>query len=137
MAEQLLQHADDLDFVQDTLTASGSSLQLNPLLNGVLAGFNRRRRHQRFKYGHRTLEFDRLRFAQTASDLDSDLLPRRSVMLGRILPGRKRGQSRVAQFADSSTNPLGVDGRSAYILTDVSYATKPAMGQRAASPDRN
>ena len=73
MAEQLLQHADDLDFVQDTLTASGNSLQLNPLLNGVLAGFNRRRRHQRFKYGHRTLDFDRLRFAQTASDLDSDL----------------------------------------------------------------
>ena len=72
-SEQLLQQADELDFVQDTLTVAGNSLELNPILNGVLAGFNRRRRHNRFKYGQQTLEFDRLRFAQTASEYDSDL----------------------------------------------------------------
>ena len=72
-ADYVLQHADDLDFIQDTLSATCSSLQLNPILNGVLAGFNRRRRYGRFKWGHRTLEFDRLRFAQTASEKDSDL----------------------------------------------------------------
>ena len=73
VSDQLLQHADDLDFVQDTLSTTGNSMQLNPVLNGVLAGFNRRRRHNRFKFGDRTLEFDRLRFAETASELDSDL----------------------------------------------------------------
>ena len=72
-AGYLLQHADDMDFVQDTLTAIGESRKLNPIFNGVLAGFNRRRRHQRFKFGHHTLQLDRLRFADSASSLDSDL----------------------------------------------------------------
>ena len=72
-SDQMLQHAEDLDFVQDVLTASGNTIQLNPILNGVLAGFNRRRRHSRFKYGNQSLELDRLRFAQTASERDSDL----------------------------------------------------------------
>ena len=71
--DHLLQHADDLDFVQDTLSATCCFLQVNPTLNGVLAGFNRRRRFGRFKWGQQTLEFDRLRFGQTASDKDSDL----------------------------------------------------------------
>ena len=48
-SEQMLQHADDLDFVQDILSATGNSPQLNPVLNAVLAGFNRRRRQNRFK----------------------------------------------------------------------------------------
>ena len=73
ITDHLLQHADDLDFVQDTLVASGSSRELNPILNGVLAGFNRRRRYKRFKYGHCNMELVRLRFASTASDEDSDL----------------------------------------------------------------
>ena len=46
---------------------------MNPTLDGILAGFNRRRRFERFKWGQQTLEFDRLRFGQTASDKDSDL----------------------------------------------------------------
>ena len=69
----MLQHADDLDFVQDVLCASGDSLEVNPILNGVLAGFNRRRRYSRFKYGHHTMELDRLRFEHTISEKDSDL----------------------------------------------------------------
>ena len=71
--DHMLQHADDLDFAQDTLSATCCSLQLNPTLNGVLAGFNRRRRFGRFKWGQQTLEFDRLRFGETASEKDSDL----------------------------------------------------------------
>ena len=47
-------------------------MQLNPILNGVLAGFNRRKRHGRFKWGNQTLEFDRMRFAETVSEMDSD-----------------------------------------------------------------
>ena len=71
--DSVLQHADDLDFVQDALSATGDSLELNPVLNGVLAGFNRRRRYNRFKYAHHTLELDRLRFQYTSSEKDSDL----------------------------------------------------------------
>ena len=33
ISEHLLQHADDLDFVQDTLITSWSSLELNPILH--------------------------------------------------------------------------------------------------------
>ena len=73
-AECLLQHPDDMDLAQDTLTAVGESQALNPVLNGVLAGFNRRRRFQRFKFAHHTLELDRLRYATTTGPLDSDLL---------------------------------------------------------------
>ena len=69
----MLQHADDLDFVQDVLSATGSSNKINPILNGVIAGFNRRRRHQKFKLGHYNMELDRLRYAETATQLDSDL----------------------------------------------------------------
>ena len=70
--ESLLRHADDLDFVQEILSATGNSSELNSILNGVLAGFNRRRRHHRFKYAHQNLAIDRLRFADTTSPLDSD-----------------------------------------------------------------
>ena len=92
--EHMLQQADNLDFVQDTLSSTCSSLQLNPILNGVLAGFNRRRRHGRFKYGNQTLEFDRLRFAQTASEKDSDLFATEVV--------EKKGSSVTSQSKDSS-----------------------------------
>ena len=91
----MLQHADDLDFVQDTLTATGGATQLNPILNGVLAGFNRRRRHGRFKFGHQTMEIDRLRFANTASELDSD----RSATEGK---GRKQSKSSRTSEAPTS-----------------------------------
>ena len=73
-SESLLQLADDLDFVQDILSAVGSAHEINPTLNSVQAGFNRRRRLNRFKRGHHNLELDRLRFATTASPLDSDLV---------------------------------------------------------------
>ena len=65
--ESMLQHADDLDFVQDVLCASGDSLEVNPILNGVLAGFKTRRRYSRFKYGYHTLELDRLGFEHMIS----------------------------------------------------------------------
>ena len=70
--EHLLQHANDLDYVQDVLTATGDNTALNPTLNGVLAGFARRKRHGRFKQGQLNLEFDRLRYASTATPKDSD-----------------------------------------------------------------
>ena len=98
--EQLLQQADDLDYVQDVLTTTGNSLQLNPVLNGVLAGFNRRRRQNRFKYGNSTLEFDRLRFAGTASKADGDLC---ATDVGGAKE-KKEGKRNTEGVKDSSTS---------------------------------
>ena len=74
VTEHLLQHGDDLDFVQDILSAVGSSKELNPILNSVLAGFGRRKRQGRFKCGQLNLHFDRLRFAETATPEDNDMM---------------------------------------------------------------
>ena len=71
--EHLLQHGADLDFVQDVLSATGGNLELNPILNSVLAGFSRRKTYGRFKCGQLNLDFDRLRYANTITPKDSDL----------------------------------------------------------------
>ena len=55
VAEHLLQHSDDLDFVQDVLKTTAGSKELNPILHSVLAGFGRRRRYGRFKNGQLNL----------------------------------------------------------------------------------
>ena len=71
--DHLLQHGDDLDFVQDVLSATGGCSTLNPVLNGVLAGFTRRKTYGRFKCGQLNLDFDRLRYANTVTEKDNDL----------------------------------------------------------------
>ena len=70
----LLRQADDLDYVQNVISASGRNAELNPMLNAVLAVFSRRKRVGKFKDGQHNLDFDRLRFAHTATPRDSDLL---------------------------------------------------------------
>ena len=73
MKDHLLQHGDDLDFVQDVLSATGGSMELNPILNSVLAAFSRRKTYGRYKCGQLNLDFDRLRYANTITPKDSDL----------------------------------------------------------------
>jgi hypothetical protein len=73
VTENLLKHSDDLDFMQDILYATANHSTLNPTLHSVIAGFDRRRNKGRFKHGGKSLEFDRLRFSWTISDLDNDL----------------------------------------------------------------
>ena len=48
-------------------------MELSPILNGVLAGFSRRKKYGRFKCGQLNLVFDRLIFASTITPKDSDL----------------------------------------------------------------
>ena len=48
-------------------------MELNPILNSVLAGFYRRKTYGRFKYGQLNLHFDRMRYANTITPKDSDL----------------------------------------------------------------
>ena len=65
--ENLMQHSDDLDFIQDVLDVTGSYCELTPTLHAVLAGFNRRRNLGSFKHGHQSILMDRLRFSHLAS----------------------------------------------------------------------
>ena len=64
LSEHLLQRADDLDFVQEVLSATARSKALNPVLNSLAAGFGRQKSYKRFKYGQLNMHFNRLRFAE-------------------------------------------------------------------------
>ena len=70
--DNLLQHSDDLDFVQDVLDLVGLHSALTPTLHTVLAGFSRRKNHGRFKYGQMSIAMDRLIYARLASPKDKD-----------------------------------------------------------------
>ena len=74
----MLQHSQDLDYVQDVLTTVGSHTQLNPSKFAVLEAFNRRRNFGQFKQGHHSIVLDRARFAHMASPHDNDTLVRNS-----------------------------------------------------------
>ena len=74
-------------------------MELNPMLNGVAAGFNRRRRYDRFKYGHQTLELDKLRFAYTASEKDSDIYASEVKEAQGSLKNKKRSQKEETRWS--------------------------------------
>ena len=127
----MLQHADDLDFSQDVLNASGDALEVNPTLNGVLEGFNRRRRYQRFKFGHHTLELDRLRFAHTSSGQDSDL--RATEMMdgqGSARTGKRtrRSQERYTTTCSYFQRPGGCTQNMCRYTHKCSVCNKPSHG---------
>ena len=48
IGELFLQQAEDLDFVQNVLTATANHKELNPLLNAILDAFGRRKQYRRF-----------------------------------------------------------------------------------------
>jgi hypothetical protein len=70
--DNLLQHSDDLDFVQDVLDLLGVHSALTPTLHAVLAGFSRRKAHGRFKYGQMSIAMDRSRYEGLTSPNDMD-----------------------------------------------------------------
>ena len=70
---KLIQHLDDLDFVQDVLSVTANHQELNPAMHGVIAGLGRRKTFQRFKSNNQGMDIDRLRFSHTATPKDSDL----------------------------------------------------------------
>ena len=65
IANSFLRQAEDLDFVQDMLSACAKYEDLNPLLNALLDAFGRRRKSRRFKEGPHCLDLDRLRHLHT------------------------------------------------------------------------
>ena len=72
IGELFLQHAEDLDFVQNVLNATAYYEGLNPVLNAILDAFARRKQTRRFKSEAHSLEVDTLRHSHTASTKYSD-----------------------------------------------------------------
>ena len=73
ISSKLVQHLDDLDFVQDVLSVNANHQELNPTMHGVIEGLSRRKTFHRFKHNHRGMYIDRLRFRHTVTPKDSDL----------------------------------------------------------------
>ena len=67
--ESLLQHGEDLDYVQEVLDVASHSA-LTPTMHAVLAGFGRRRTYGRFKNNGGSVAMDRLKFSYLASPKD-------------------------------------------------------------------
>jgi hypothetical protein len=72
IANTMVQHLQDLNYVQDVLTCVGSHAELKPSILAIHEGFNRRRSLGRFQQGHHSIDFDRLRFAPLATAADND-----------------------------------------------------------------
>ena len=72
VTDSLLQHSDDLDFVQNILDVNGLHATLTPTLHAVLGGFSRRRNYGSFKHNQQSVAMDILRFAHLASPKDRD-----------------------------------------------------------------
>ena len=125
MKEHLLQHNDDLDFVQDVLSSTGGHQELNQTLNGVLAGFSRRKQYGRFKCGQLNLDFDRLRFASTITPKDSDLYASEVVKKTKL----KSKQSNFLSVCRYFQRPEGCHfGANCSFLHQCVICNKPAHG---------
>ena len=68
----LLQHADDLDYVQNLLNVIGTEAGVNPAMNAVSDAFSRRRFSRRFKTGDQNVKLDALLNSGSKVPTDDD-----------------------------------------------------------------
>ena len=68
----LLQHADDIDYVQSLLNVIGTETGVNPAMNAVADAFSRRRFSQRFKTGDQNVKLDALLNSECRVPADDD-----------------------------------------------------------------
>ena len=72
IAKILLQHADDLDYLQDLINSICKKGSLNPSLNAVIQAFSRRRFKGLFKSEGQSVELDTLLYQGTKSEKDDE-----------------------------------------------------------------
>ena len=72
LSKGLLQHADDLDYVQDVVTSLGEKTGLNPSMNAVADAFMRKRFTGRFKREGQSVELDTLLHSSSKTAQDAD-----------------------------------------------------------------
>ena len=72
LTKVLLQHADDLDYLQDLISSIGKRTALNPSLNAVVQAFSRRRFGGLFKKEGQSVELDTLLQQHTITKKDKN-----------------------------------------------------------------
>ena len=72
ITEKLLQHADDLDYLQNLVTSLGREPGLNPSMNAVEEAYARRRFTGRFKTSGQSVRLDILLHKSTRGTADDD-----------------------------------------------------------------
>ena len=72
VTEKLLQHADDLDYLQNLVTSLGREPGLNPLMNAVEEAYARRRFTGRFKTTGQSVRLDIMLHKSTRGTADDD-----------------------------------------------------------------
>ena len=72
ITEKLLQHADDLDYLQNLVTAIGREPGLNPAMNAVEEAYARRRFTRRFKTTGQSVKLDIMLHKSTEGTADND-----------------------------------------------------------------
>ena len=72
LTASLLQHADDLDYIQNLLNVIGSEPGVNPAMNAVSDAFSRRRFSGRFKTGDQNVKLDALLNSRSKVPTDDD-----------------------------------------------------------------
>lgn len=70
--EGLLQHADDLDYVQELVTSLGKKTEINPSMNAVVEAFMRKRFTGRFKREGQSVKLDTLLHSSSKTVNDTD-----------------------------------------------------------------
>ena len=136
--ESLLQHSDDLDFVQDVLDLVGSNSALTPTLHAVLAAFNRRKNHARFKHGEISIAMDRMRFSHLASSSDKNDGEKRNYRNKSRVPkvmcnhfqSRKGCRKKDACLFEHKCIICGSKSHGAYSCKDRSQGSASLKGRR-------
>ena len=72
LTASLLQHADDLDYIQNLLNVIGAEPGVNPAMNAVADAFSRRRFSGRFKTGDQNVKLDALLNSRSKVPTDDD-----------------------------------------------------------------
>ena len=80
--QEVLRHADDLDYLQTLVTSLGKKTEINPSVNAVIDAHNRRRFRGRFKTQGQSVELDTLLHKDTKevpddSDREGKFVPRK------------------------------------------------------------
>ena len=86
MIESLLQHADDLDYLQTLITSLGKRCEINPSMNAVVDALKRRRFKGRLKSQGESVELDTLLHKGTKGDADEDAELQRKPAKGQMFP---------------------------------------------------
>ena len=72
LTKLLLQHADDLDYLQELMSSLGKNESVNPSLNAVVTAYSRRRFNGLFKSEGQSVELDTLLHQSTKNAKDDD-----------------------------------------------------------------